>query len=338
MIGKEKLRNLKEFYKKNWREQFSLFLACHLSLIVIILLVSIYSFSIRAPENYKPGMLFSLEKGRTLNETSIFLKEGGIIRSSFWFKNIVVFLGGENDIKAGDYFFETPLSSYEIARRVIKGDFGLTPIKTTIPEGLNIFEIAELLENKFPELDKKEFLKLAKNKEGYLFPDTYFFMPNTKAKDFVEAMEQNFERKIADIQKDIEKSGRTPEEVIIMASIVETEARVSEQRQTIAGILWKRLEIDMPLQVDAVFKYINGKNSYELTLEDLKTDSPYNTYTRIGLPPTPIANPGLDAILATIKPVESTYFYFLADKRGGIYYAKTYDEHVENKRKYLNLQ
>ena len=120
-----------------------------------------------------------------------------------------------------------------------------------------------------------------------------------------------------------------------MASIIEKEARTMETRQIIAGILWKRLELGMPLQVDVSFKYINGKTTKNLTLADLKIDSPYNSYLYKGLPPTPISNPGLDAIKAAISPTKTDYLYFLSDRKGLMHYAKTYQQHLQNKELYL---
>jgi UPF0755 protein len=123
---------------------------------------------------------------------------------------------------------------------------------------------------------------------------------------------------------------------IIMASILENEARTTESRKIIAGILWKRLYLGMPLQVDSTFSYINGKNTYDLTLDDLKINSPYNTYLYKGLPPGPISNPGLDAINDAIYPTKTPYLYFLSSKSGDMYYAKTFEEHKRNKELYLN--
>jgi UPF0755 protein len=120
-----------------------------------------------------------------------------------------------------------------------------------------------------------------------------------------------------------------------MASILEAEARTTETRKIISGILWKRMEIGMPLQVDAPFQYIIGKNTFQLTTNDLKFDSPYNTYKYKGLPPGPIGNPGLDAISATVNPIKTNYLYYLSDVRGNMHYAKTFAEHVINKEKYL---
>ena len=120
-----------------------------------------------------------------------------------------------------------------------------------------------------------------------------------------------------------------------MASILEGEARRMETRKIIAGILWTRLEIDMPLQVDATFRYINGKGTFDLTKADLEEDNPYNTYINKGLPPTPISSPGIDAISAALNPIKTNYIYFLSDNDGNMYYAVDFEGHKKNRVLYL---
>lgn len=132
-----------------------------------------------------------------------------------------------------------------------------------------------------------------------------------------------------------QKTGSTSPEIIIMASLLEKEAKTEQDRKIISGILWKRLDVGMPLQVDASLNYINGKTSAEMTQKDLNQDSPYNTYKYKGLPLTPICNPGLDAISVALNPISSPYWYYLSDKNGIIHFAKTFEEHKENKFKYL---
>jgi UPF0755 protein len=150
-------------------------------------------------------------------------------------------------------------------------------------------------------------------------------------------MRENFARQTQDYQEDILKSKKSLNDIVIMASIIEEEANGSlESKRIVSGILWKRLSLKMPLQVDAPFTYYNGKNSYTLTKEDLAQDSPYNTYINKGLPPTAIANPGIDSIRAAIAPTQTDYLYFLSDKKGNMYYAKTFAEHKQNKELYLN--
>jgi len=148
-------------------------------------------------------------------------------------------------------------------------------------------------------------------------------------------MEENFTAKTASIQKDAKKFNKTFQEILIMASILEKEVRTAEDRKIVAGILWKRIRTGMPLQVDAVFPYITQRKNRTITRDDLKIDSPYNTYINKGLPPGPIANPGLDTILAAINPKETKYLFYISDKKGIIRYASTLEEHNKNVDKYL---
>ena len=151
---------------------------------------------------------------------------------------------------------------------VTNGEYGLSPIRIVIHEGLNSSEMAEILWEQLPKFNKKEFISIAKKYEGFLFPDTYFFMPNQKPEDIAAQMRENFARQINDLVPDMEKFGKSLDEIVTMASIVEGEARQINTRRVVAGILWKRLRLEMPLQADATFKYYNGKNSFTLTKEE----------------------------------------------------------------------
>lgn len=321
--------------------------------VVIFLIGTVFWISFLAPPtNFPSGnskstdgiKLFSISEGETLGTIAAELKNQNYIRSPLAFKVIVYFvLAGERDAVADDYFFEKPLNVYSLAKRIVRGTTSISPIRVTIPEGLNKFEIAELLAAKLPNFSAPNFIATAP--EGYLFPDTYFFSPKTSADLVIETMTENFTNQIAKLRTefkiesddDFGPDGQPLADVVKLASIVETEARQTATRKTIAGILWKRLGLKMPLQVDVSFKYINGKNSYNLTDEDLKIDSPYNTYLYAGLPPTPIANPGLNSLRAAIAPTKTSYLFFLSDRSGTMYYAKTFDEHKENRIKYLHV-
>jgi UPF0755 protein len=150
-------------------------------------------------------------------------------------------------------------------------------------------------------------------------------------------MRENFARQTEKYNDDILKFKKPLDEIIIMASIIEDEADGTlESKRIVSGILWKRLRLEMPLQVDAPFQYYNGKNSYTLTKDDLMEDHEYNTYTNKGLPPTAITNPGIDSIRAAITPTKTDYLYFLSDKKGNVYYAKTFEEHKRNRELHLN--
>lgn len=311
------------------------FLNWHYFLAGFFILAIFGYFFLNHPVNFPTHTLLSVEKGVTIRQTADFLKQKHFISSTSGFIILNRLLSGGRGVLAGDYFFGKPQSLFIVSWRLARGDFGLTPVVVFIPEGSSIKEIAVILEKSLPSFDKEKFLVEAKGKEGYLFPDTYHFTPNIKPNAVIEAMEKNFNDKIANLNDKIKAFGKPLKEAMIMASLLEEEARKLETKQIIAGILWKRLKMGMPLQVDSSFQYVNGKNTFTLTLDDLKIDSPYNTYLYKGLPPTPISNPGLDSILAAVTPTESKYLFFLTDKNGIMHYAVTHAQHVANKEKYL---
>ena len=208
-------------------------------------------------------------------------------------------------------------------------------VRVTVPEGFSVRQIGERLEGDgiFPAGD---FIKLAQGEEGFLFRDIYEFYGHALPEDVISKMKENFERKITPgIRAEISLQKKTLRDVVVMASLLEKEAKHEGDWEVIAGILWKRLEAGMPLQVDATLTYLTGKTSAELSDEDLKIDSPYNTYRYPGLPSGPISNPGLDAIDAALNPEPSPFWYYLSDRDGVIHYAKTFVEHKLNKTKYL---
>lgn len=286
------------------------------------------------PRDYPVGKVFSVISGQSLEEVTNSLYEMRAIRYPLIFRSHVILLGGEKKVQAGDYLLNEKEGAANLARRLVMGDYHLETIKVTIPEGWNVFEISEYLSNNLIDFDKDKFIKISEPKEGYLFPDTYFVSPAIKPEDLVERMAKTFNEKVPNVPG-LATSTYKVKDVIIMASILEREARTMESRRTIAGILWNRIKIGMPLQVDASFLYINGKGTFDLSYADLRIDSPYNTYKYKGLPPGPIGNPGLDSIYAAINPIKTKYLYFLTGKDGKMYYAKTFEEHKLNKVKYL---
>lgn len=307
--------------------------------LLLVLFGSFYLFSWRSPRPFPEQALVTVERGESLTQVANSLKEKGVIRSAFWLKVFIVILGGDKRVIAGDYYFPNAVSLFGVADMIHGGKFGLIAMKVTIPEGTSSFEIAKILEKQLPAFNSKDFEDevLKNNYEGYLFPDTYFFMPNTKASDVILMMRENFARQIETYQEDILKSKRTLDEIVTMASIIESEANGSlESKRIVSGILWKRIALKMPLQVDAPFDYYNGKNSFTLTKEDLAEDHPYNTYLNKSLPPTAITNPGIDSLRAAIAPTQTSYLYFLSDKKGGMHYAKTFEEHKRNRELFLD--
>ena len=296
----------------------------------IIFLLLVYLIS--APFDFPINKIITVQEGATLKETAVYFKQERLVRSSNLFDILIRYSGHEKEIKAGKYVFSRPISSVGLTRRLIKGDYGVPAVKITIPEGSTVKNINKIFAAKgFENFEIKE-----DGVEGYLFPDTYFFSPGATAEEAAEKMTENLKSKITpDLEKAILESKRTFSQILTMASLIEKEAAKTEDRRIISGILWKRFDKKMLLQVDAAFVYAIGKNTYELTAEDLKIDSPYNTYKYIGLPPTPICNPGLDAISAAIFPETPPYWYYLSDKEGNIYYGKTFEEHKINKAKHL---
>lgn len=304
---------------------------------VVVLLVGFLLWvgsALFIPKQLAGEVIVSIPSGTSVISTSRALADAGVIRSPRLFQVVIMLL--DRPVVAGDYKFDQPTNLAMTAARLSQGLYGEVTTRLVIPEGSTIAEIAEIVHEKFSHIAEEEILALGQGKEGYWYPDTYFFFPTVTATEIAQTLEETFERKTADLTPKFETSAYSKEDIIIMASLIEKEAWNDQvERQTIAGILWKRIAIDMPLQVDATFLYILGKGSAELTLDDLATDSPYNTYTNRGLPPAPIGNPGRASILAALEPIDSSYLFYLHGKDGTVRYARTHDEHVANKQKYL---
>lgn len=298
------------------------------------LLYVLYVFFHLPPQDFPLGQVITVESGESLQSITTSLYDAHVIKSPFVFRTTVILLGGEKRVIAGDYLLDKKEGPADLAYRLVNGKFHLAVAKVTIPEGWNIFQISDYLKKNLINFDTKHFLALAKNKEGYLFPDTYFISESAKPESVIDRMNKNFTAKISSLN--LATSTHSLKDIIIVASIVEAEARTTESRKIIAGIIWKRIALGMPLQVDSTFSYINGKNTYDLTANDLIINSPYNTYVYKGLPPGPIDNPGIDAINSTINPTATKYLYFLSSKSGKMYYATTFEQHLKNKELYLN--
>ncbi len=294
----------------------------------------LYMYAIQPPGNFPVDKLITVPEG-PLSEVAHVLKEGGVIRSELAFQAFVVAFGHERSARAGDYLFKEPRDVIRVARAISRGLFGLEPVRIRITEGATTREMAIIYRSQLERFNEQSFLSRAGEEEGYLFPDTYFFLPNATEDTVLDTMRQNFDNRIAGLAEDIAASDRSFEDIIKMASIIEREARDPDDRRMISGVLWNRIDKKMLLQVDAVFLYSIGKSTFQLTLADLASDSPYNTYKYKGLPPTPIGSPSLDSIEAAIHPTKNSYLFYLADSHGTTYYSKTYQEHLRKKRLYL---
>lgn len=293
---------------------------------------------------------FVITKGSSAVLIGNKLEEEGFIKNSFVFKLYVQFTGKQQKIQAGEYRLSPSWNLLKIVDQFTKGP---GEIWVTIPEGLRREEIAERVINSFglnvedANIFRSEFINLTKDKEGFLFPDTYLFSQMSTASLVVNKLTQTFEKKVDEkLLSEINKSTYSLEEVITVASLVERETRNDSERPLVAGIIYKRLEADWPLQIDASVQYAVSstrciKNVKDcdwwpgLTKEDIQINSSFNTYKNTGLPLQPISNPGINSINAAIYPEVSPYWFYLHDSKGIIHYAKTIEEHNLNIGTYL---
>jgi UPF0755 protein len=290
---------------------------------------------LRPPQNFPINELVSVPQGETLSEIADTLHESGVIRSPWAFRALMTALGRARTAQAGDYLFKEPRDLFSVARAMSIGAFGLEPLKIRVPERATVAEMARIFSSQLERFNAENFIAQAQPHEGYLFPDTYFFLPNANESIVIQTLRQNFDAQVATIQPDIDASGHSLSDIVTMASILEREAYNTTDRKLISGVLWNRIERGMPLQVDAVFAYTLGKGTFDLTMADLTSDSPYNTYKFKGLPPTPIGSPSLDSLEAAANPTPNDYLYFLADRHGVTHYCKTYSCQLANKSRYF---
>ncbi|MDP9238277.1 MAG: endolytic transglycosylase MltG [Chloroflexota bacterium] len=284
------------------------------------------------------------------------LQQKGVVRSAKLFEVLVGVTGVQNSLEAGDYEFDAGLPAIEVVKRIAEGKTASRDV--LIPEGRRIEEVADLLE-KAGVIGKQEFLTAAKQQysepvlqqtqlaslEGFLFPATYAFNRNEKPAVVVDRMLQAFQDQVAN-KVQFEGQDLTLDQAITLASIVEREAVNPAERPMIASVFLNRLRIGIPLQADPTVQYAVAQSAAsvaqygywktELTVDDLKIDSPYNTYVHPGLPPGPIASPGLASIEAVVRPASTNFLFFVAknDGTGSHAFAETLEEHLRNVEKY----
>ena len=299
---------------------------------------------------------FEVKSGENIWNTASNLKKEDLIFSKIYFVLYVYKEDYRGKIKAGNYILNSNLGIAGILEVLSKSDVEpeKESKKITFPEGFNVKQMSErLTENGFDgssflELSKNpvyfidnhgfEFLKevpKGKNLEGYLFPDTYFFYVDASAEDIIVKMLENFENKLsADLLREIESQNKTIYKILTMASIIEKEVRSSADKKTVSGIFYNRMEKGQAFQSCATLAFILGENKKQYSYEDTQIVSPYNTYLNVGLPPGPIANPGLESIEAAIYPAKTDYNYFLSNpETGETVFSVTLDEHNLNKDK-----
>lgn len=289
-----------------------------------------------SPSNTTPT-IFVINKGDGVREIASSLKAKELIKSPVAFFLLIKKMGLDKKIEAGDFRLNPSMNAQEVAENLTHGRLDIWVI---IPEGLRAEEIAEILEKNIPSY-KPLWKDVLVEKEGYLFPDTYLIPKDADIELVVTLMLDNFDKKYASVTTNA-ASFLSKNDTVIVASLVEREAKFSQDRLLVASVILNRLNIGMKLDIDATVQYALGFQEVQkswwkksLNLEDLKTNSPYNTYINSGLPPSPIANPGIEALRAVIMPENTDYLYYVSDKTGRNHYAKTFAEHETNIQKYV---
>lgn len=294
------------------------------------------------PANPEQKIYITVKPGMNADTIAQKLLEHGVIDSKFSFWWQVKTWGLQDKFKTGTYLLYPHMKTEDALAKLISGE--TTTIKFTIPEGFGIKEIAERLSAE-GLVDEQEFLDLAKDyapydyvekkadarytAEGFLFPDTYEIQSDTTAKDIMKMMARDFDERLTPaMRKRAEKMDLSIYELVTLASLVEKEARFDEDRPIIAQVFFKRLRIGMPLQSDTTLQYLMNAPKEDVSIADTKIDSPYNTYQHYGLPPGPIASPGMAAIEAVLYPADTDYLYFVADRQGHNHYSTSYAQHL----------
>jgi len=295
------------------------------------------------------SVIVDIPHGTSRWHTATLLKKNGVIRSRVAFE-LFSHWHQRRPLQAGEYLFEGPMDERQVFWKIANGKINVITVQ--IPEGWNMFDIAEQLERQ-RLCSREEFLHVARDPapvldiapdarslEGYLFPSTYQFSRHTPPDQIALTMVREFRREWSELNSDgpiATADTLTPERVVTMASLVERETPLESERPLVAGVFYNRLHKNYPLQCDPTVQYaleLAGRPTQIVHHADLRVDSPYNTYLRPGLPPGPIANPGEASLRAALDPAKTDFMYFVANDTGGHFFSKTLEEHNHNVAKY----
>jgi UPF0755 protein len=330
----------------------SRFLFSSLGILLLLILV-LYWFFFVPPSRRPLDKVIFIKKGTHLKKISELLEQEGIVKNRHFFVFLATVLGEKTKVKAGEYEFHTRMLPLEVLDVLVKGQ--VKSHLVTIPEGYTLSQIAQLLED-LNLVDKKEFLQKTSSSvfinalglsqlagptlEGYLFPDTYHLLREMDPEEVIQMMVHQF-KKVLEPDFAIRAAGLgiTEREAIILASIIEKETPLPEEKPLISAVFHNRLRKKMPLQSDPTVIYGTKNFDGNLTKEHLLRQTPYNTYLIVGLPPTPICNPGKDSLVAAIHPAPVPYLYFVSKNDGSHHFSSNIEEHnqaVMKFQKYLN--
>ncbi len=317
-------------------------------LVIVLVIMGVFVYSMTRPvaNTGSDTVYLKINQGMNANEIAMLLEEKRLIHSATAFRVWSKLTQLDSKLAAGEYLVRTDMSMFEVASS-LSGDGAIMANRITIPEGYTIKQIADLLDKHGKNGD--EFKRLAENyepydymkptskfarkysAEGFIYPATYELSSEHTEADILAMLVKHFDDKLTpEIRAQIEKTGLSVSEVIILASIIEREARYDEERPVIARVFLNRMKMGMPLQSCATVQYLLDKVRPVLTIKDTKVSSPYNTYLHAGLPPGPIGCIGDKSLQAVLNPDDNDYLYFVADKDGHHHFGKTYTDHMNN--------
>jgi UPF0755 protein len=318
--------------------------------LIIILITALLYFNFMLNDKpFQKELIINIEKGESTSQIIKKFNEYGYLEPDILFYFYIGFLKLKDNvfIQAGIYKFLPNMNNYEIINSLINGK-NLYTIKVTLPEGLRLNEYAKIIQDKIG-INQLDFINLCKSKkiidkfnipadnlEGYLFPSTYFFPANISTENLiVKLLNEHLKIWNQDFEYQTRLLGMNKHEILTLASIIEAETPVDDEKSIVSRLYHNRLRKNMLLQADPTVQY--ALNTREpLKTSDLKYNSIYNTYIYKGLPPTPINNPSLSSIIAALYPIEHNYYYMVAigDGSGRHYFSQTYSEHLINVKKY----
>ncbi|QRG70531.1 endolytic transglycosylase MltG [Brevibacillus choshinensis] len=336
---------------------FRLIIALFLLMVVAVGGTALYAYQQLQPvEGEQAAKNVTIPSGSSVREIGRLLEEAGLIRNADLFSNYVKYKGVGPALKAGEYQFTTGQTIDALLQNMTEGKTIVSAKRFTIPEGWNIEQIADHLDKEgivtkadflkevdqgaFPEYPFVAQIPASKERkhrlEGYLFPETYEVKKDATAHEVVSRMLAQFQKEWQpQWTNELKQQKLTLDQAVNLASIIEREVTVDKERPIVAGVYYNRIRDKWPLQADATVQFVLGKQRDRLTYEDLKVNSPYNTYTNPGLPPGPIANPGRASLEAVVKPAKHDYFFYVTKKDGTSehYFSRTLEEHNANNAK-----
>lgn len=317
--------------------------ACAVAAVSTVLLAMSCAYSDVTEVSGEDRVYVRIKPGMGSSQIGELLEKEGVIDSQAKFWLAVKLNNADSKFQAGVFELQPGMRPGDALNVLIHGRS--SAVRVTVPEGLNVRQVAKLFAQQ-GLVDEKEFLSEAKDFapydyieavpeadyriEGFLFPDTYDFANDATPRDIMQKMADEFDRKLTpEMRQQAADCNLSIYELVNLASLVEKEARYPEDRPVIAQVFFKRLDINMPLQTDTTLQYLRDEVKEDLSIEDTLVESPYNTYLHYGLPPGPIASPGLASIEAVLHPADTDYLYFVADRDGHNHYGYNYDEHLD---------